>query len=79
MDFAKMFMDWVLSDEGQTVFAKFGARPIRYVLGDLKLGDDAKTKWLPDDQYAKVQNIDLSKLKIEDVADIWNNKVLAGG
>lgn len=79
MDFAKMFMDWVLSDEGQTVFAKFGARPIRYVLGDLKLGDDAKTKWLPDEQYAKVQNIDLSKLKIEDVADIWNNKVLAGG
>jgi putative spermidine/putrescine transport system substrate-binding protein len=79
MDFAKMYMDWVLSDEGQTVFAKFGARPIRYVTGDLKLGDDAKTKWLPDDQYANVKNIDLSKLKIEDVADIWNNKVLAGG
>jgi len=78
MDLAKMFMDWVLTDEGQTVFAKFGARPIRYVTGDLQLGADAKTKWLPDDQYANVKNIDLSKLKIEDVADIWNNKVLAG-
>ena len=77
MDFIKMFLDWVLSDQGQTIFAKFGARPIRYVNGDLKLPDDAKTKWLPDDQYTAVQQIDTSKIDITKIADIWQNQVTA--
>ena len=37
MNVAKLMLDFVLTDEGQTAFAKFGARPIRWVLGDLKL------------------------------------------
>jgi putative spermidine/putrescine transport system substrate-binding protein len=80
MDVEKMFIDWVLSDDGQTVFAKFGARPVRYVTGDLKLGDDAKTKWLPDDMYRDVKQVkDWSKVDPARIADIWDNEVLAGG
>ncbi|HEX7490855.1 MAG TPA: extracellular solute-binding protein [Candidatus Limnocylindrales bacterium] len=78
-DFGKMFMDWILTDAGQTIFAKFGARPIRYVLGDLTLPDSAKTLWLPDTQYKPVQTIDTSKIDITKVADVWQNQVGAGG
>jgi len=78
-DFGKMFMDWILTDEGQTIFAKFGARPIRYVLGDLQLPDSAKTLWLPDSQYTPVKTVDTSKIDITKVADIWQNQVGAGG
>jgi putative spermidine/putrescine transport system substrate-binding protein len=77
MDFTKMFLDWVLSDQGQTIFAKFGARPIRYVSGDLKLPDDAKTLWLPDDLYTAVQLVDTSKIDLAKIADIWQNQVTA--
>lgn len=76
-NFTKLFLDWVLSDQGQTIFAKFGARPIRAVTGDLTLGADAKTLWLPDDQYAKVQQIDTSKIDLTKIKDIWVNQ--AGG
>jgi putative spermidine/putrescine transport system substrate-binding protein len=78
-DFGKMFMDWLLTDAGQADFAKFGARPIRYVLGDLKLPDSAKTLWLPDSQYAAVKTVDTSKIDITNIADIWQNQVGAGG
>ena len=54
-DLAKLLLDFVLTDEAQTAFAEFGARPIRYVLGDLELPDTAKTKWLPDADYAGCQ------------------------
>ncbi len=53
-DLAKLLLDFVLADEAQTAFAEFGARPIRYVLGDLELPDEAKAKWLPDAAYADV-------------------------
>ena len=78
-DFGKMFMDWILTDQGQTDFAKFGARPIRYVLGDLTLPDSAKALWLPDSQYSAVKTIDTSKIDIAKIADIWQNQVGAGG
>ena len=51
-DLAKLLLDFVLADEAQTAFAEFGARPIRYVLGDLELPMTAKTTWLPDADYA---------------------------
>jgi len=80
-DFNKMFMDWILTDQGQEIFAKFGARPIRSVVGDNKLvlPDSAKTLWLPDSQYANVQNVDTSKIDLAKIADIWQNQVGAGG
>ena len=77
--FGNLFMDWVLSDKGQEIFAKFGARPIRYVMGDLKLPDSAKTLWLPDSQYTPVKTIDTTKIDITKIADIWQNQVGAGG
>ncbi len=45
----------------------------------LVVPDDAKTLWLPDDQYTNVQNIDQSKIDITNIADIWQNQVGAGG
>ena len=76
MDLAKAFSEWVLTDEGQEIFAKFGARPIRYVLGDLTLPDDAKTLWLSDDLYANVQTVDLTSKAISDIKVIWTTDVL---
>lgn len=81
MDFIKMFMEWILTDQGQEIFAKFGARPIRSVVGENKLvvPDSAKTLWLPDSLYANVQTVDVSKIDIAKIADIWQNQVGAGG
>lgn len=78
MDLAKMFMEWVLTDEGQAIFAEFGARPVRYVLGDLQLPPGAKAKWLPDEMYKDVKQVkDWSKVDPQKIADIWDNQVLA--
>jgi putative spermidine/putrescine transport system substrate-binding protein len=79
MNFGKLFTDWVLSDDGQAVFAKFGARPIRWVTGDLKLPADATSGWLSDDLYKNVQKVDITKVTIDKIADIWQNQVGAGG
>ena len=74
---AKLLLDFVLSDEAQTAFAEFGARPIRYVLGDLELPDAAKAKWLPDDKYAGVKQVaDWSKIDADKIAATWDEEVL---
>ena len=80
-DFGKMFMEWVLTDEAQAIFAKFGARPIRSVVGDdpLVVPDEARANWLPDADYANVQNVDGSKIDPSAITDIWENQVLGGG
>ena len=76
MDVAKLMLDFVLSDEGQAAFAKFGARPIRWVLGDLKLPDDAKANWLPDSDYAKVRSLpDWSKVDLQKVVETYRDEV----
>ncbi len=78
-DLAKLLLDFVLADEAQTAFAEFGARPIRYVLGDLELPDSAKAKWLPDDQYAAVVQVqDWSKVDANTLAELWDIEVLGG-
>ena len=81
MDFGKMFLEWILTEQGQEIFAKFGARPILSVAGSpaLSLPDSAKALWLPDSNYASVQNVDVSKIDIANIADIWQNQVGAGG
>jgi putative spermidine/putrescine transport system substrate-binding protein len=80
-DFGKMFMEWVLTDEAQAIFAKFGARPIRSVVGDnpLVVPNDARANWLPDADYAAVQSVDSSRLDPNEIIDIWENQVLGGG
>ena len=78
-DLAKLLLDFVLSDEAQTAFAEFGARPIRYVLGDLELPEAARTKWLPDAAYAGVvQAEDWSKIDADIIAEAWDVEVLGG-
>ncbi len=79
MDIAKLMLDFVLSDDGQAAFAKFGARPIRWVLGDLKLPDDARANWLPDGDYAKVKVLpDWSKVDLQAIAGTWRDQVSGG-
>jgi putative spermidine/putrescine transport system substrate-binding protein len=79
-DFGKMFMDWVLTDQAQDIFAKFGARPIRSVVGTnlLVVPADARALWLPDADYANVHNVDFSKLDPTVLTDMWQNQVLGG-
>ncbi|MEA2677043.1 MAG: putative spermidine/putrescine transport system substrate-binding protein [Chloroflexota bacterium] len=79
-DFAKMFMEWVLTDEAQVIFAEFGARPIRSVVGDnpLVVPDDARALWLPDADYSNVQTVDATTLDPNEILDIWENQVLSG-
>lgn len=77
MDVAKLFMDFVLSDDGQAIFAKFGARPILYVLGKLDVPAEARANWLPDEQYVNVKQIDFTQVKPADVGKIWEEQVLA--
>jgi putative spermidine/putrescine transport system substrate-binding protein len=76
-DAIKAFLEYVLSDEAQITFAKFGARPIRSVFGQIELPADAKANWLPDEQYKDVVVVDnfaaIDPLKI---ADTWDKDVL---
>lgn len=80
-DFAKMFMEWVLTDEAQVIFARFGARPIRSVVGDepLVVPDEARHQWLPDEDYANVHSVDWRQIDSDRVLDIWENEVVGGG
>jgi putative spermidine/putrescine transport system substrate-binding protein len=78
-DLAKLLLDFVLTDEAQTAFAEFGARPIRYVLGDLELPDTAKAKWLPDADYLGVKQVqDWSRVDANLIAETWDTEVLDG-
>jgi putative spermidine/putrescine transport system substrate-binding protein len=77
-DVAKLYMDYVLSSDAQTTFAKFGARPILYVLGKLQLPNDAKTGWLPDSDYANVKQIDFTQVDPAQIGTIWTEQVTAG-
>lgn len=79
-DFGKMFMEWVLTDDAQAIFAKFGARPIRSIVGDnpLVIPDEARANWLPDADYANVDYIDASQFDPSEIVDIWENQVLGG-
>ncbi len=79
-DFGKMFMEWVLTDEGQVIFAKYGARPIRSVAGDNRLivPNEAKANWLPDEAYANVGHVDWRNIDSDAVKDIWESQVVVG-
>ncbi|WP_058601932.1 extracellular solute-binding protein [Aureimonas ureilytica] len=79
MDAGKLLLDFVLSDEAQIAFAKFGARPIRWVLGDLDLPADAKAGWLPDAQYEGVHVIkNWADLDVAAIAGVWQEQVAGG-
>ncbi len=76
-----MFMGWALTDEAQQIFARYGARPIRSVVGDdpLVVPEEAKGNWLPDEDYEVVDTIDWRSVDPEAVRMIWENEVVGGG
>lgn len=79
MDAGKLLLDFVLSDDAQIAFAKFGARPIRWVLGDLDLPAEAKAGWLPDSMYEGVHVIEnWAGLDVAAIAGVWQEQVAGG-
>ena len=80
-DFGKMFMEWVLTDEAQVIFAKYGARPIRSVVGEerVEIPVEAKAYWLPDEDYDVVTTVDWRAIDSDLVRDTWESQVAGGG
>jgi putative spermidine/putrescine transport system substrate-binding protein len=73
------FLEFVLSDEAAAAFAKFGARPIRYVLGQQELPEDATANWLPEEDYAGVVVVeDFTALDANTISTAWDEEVLGG-
>ena len=78
-DAGQLFMEYVLSDEAANAFAKFGARPIRYVLGQQELSDEAKANWLPEEAYKDVVVVeDFTAIDANTIATAWEEEVLGG-
>jgi putative spermidine/putrescine transport system substrate-binding protein len=78
-DAIQAFMDYVLSDEAALAFAKFGARPIRFVLGQQELPAEATANWLPEEDYAGVVVIeDFAGLEANKISTAWDEEVLGG-
>ena len=75
MDVIKGFLDYVLTDEGQLNFADFGAKPIRYVNGDLEVPEERRARWLPDELYKDTQTFDASKVDPEQLINDYNTNV----
>lgn len=74
---AKKFADFVSSDEGQLIFAKGYARPIRYVEGNLQIPDDIKSKMLPDSFYKNCgKPTEWDKVPPDVIAARWTKEVL---
>ena len=72
-------MEYVLSDEAAAAFAKFGARPIRYVLGQQELPEEAKAGWLPEEAYKDVVVVeDFTAIDANTIATAWDEEVLGG-
>jgi putative spermidine/putrescine transport system substrate-binding protein len=79
MDAGQLFMEYVLSDEAANAFARFGARPIRYVLGQQELSADAMANWLPEEQYKDVVVVEnFTEIDANDIAAAWEDEVLGG-
>lgn len=76
-EFTKAFLDFVLTDEGQKLFAESGARPIRYVNGDLTLPTAVKQNWLPDSAYASTKEVDVTKVDPAAIVRGWEAQVLS--
>lgn len=78
-DAGQLFMEYVLSDEAANAFARFGARPIRYVLGQQELSEDAMANWLPEEQYKDVLVVEnFTDIDANDIAAAWEDEVLGG-
>lgn len=72
---AKLWLNYILSDEGQQTFAKGFVRPIR---DDVELPEEVADKFLPASEYEKAKNVDwVAAQKVQEkAAQMWGNKVL---
>ncbi|MCM2293094.1 ABC transporter substrate-binding protein [Allorhizobium sp. BGMRC 0089] len=70
-DAAKKALDFILSDEGQTIWAKAYLKPARPV----KLPEDVKARFLPDSDYARVKPEDYARM--EKVEKAFSERYLA--
>ncbi|WCK54325.1 extracellular solute-binding protein [Aneurinibacillus sp. Ricciae_BoGa-3] len=73
---AKQYLDYVLSDEGQKLFAKGYVRPIRNV----DIPAETKSKFLLDSDYARAKDVDYTKMNQVQAGFIekWKSQVTAG-
>lgn len=71
----KLWLNYVLSEEGQGLFAKGFVRPI---LPGFKMPREVADKFLPDADYARAKDVDWVKAqKVQkDAATLWGSKVL---
>ena len=60
LDNAKALVDFLFSDEGQALFAKGYVRPVNTAA----LTDDVKSYFLPDEDYARVVDVDWAKMSV---------------
>jgi len=72
----KQYLDFVLSDEGQQLFAGGFVRPIRNV----EIPEDLKNKFLPESDYERAHSVDFIKMNDvqSSVNDRWKNEVISG-
>jgi putative spermidine/putrescine transport system substrate-binding protein len=73
---AKKYMDWLLTDEAQRLFAQSYFRPVMRVALDA----DLKKTFLPDEAYAKSVVIPLAEMadKANEVKERWTKEIQAG-
>ncbi len=72
---AKLWLNWILSEKGQKIFARGFVRP---VVPGIELPESVKKQFLPDSAYAAAKNIDWSATKtvLEDAKKKWEKEVL---
>jgi len=72
----KKYIDFMLSDEGQQLFAQGYVRPIR----SIQIPKETQDKFLPARDYERVQSVDYAQMnKVQDqVNNRWKNEVTAG-
>lgn len=72
---AKLWLNFIMSEEGQKIFAKGFVRPI---LPDVELPPEVKEKFLPKEEYAKAKDVDWVKAqKVQkEAAEMWATEVL---
>jgi putative spermidine/putrescine transport system substrate-binding protein len=74
---ARAFLDFVMSDEGQLIFAKGYAYPIRAVEGNLVIPKEIQGKMLPASFYVNCgKPKEWDKVSPEEIASRWSSEVL---
>ena len=79
MDVTKLFLDWVLSDVGQSIFAQYGMHPVRSIVSNptyVILPQD-RGLLLADGHYAATKLLDLSSVNLNAIYRFWTTE--AGG